>query len=98
MSDVPSNIEEFNRAAGLIFAQLYKAFPNPTDIDQIAIGRAFGIEGRWDTYQLPSGCIFLDLVRSTIEWLRAEGYIDGLRAVSERTELVGGFPNRLVSD
>jgi hypothetical protein len=82
MSDVPSNIEEFNRAAGLIFAQLYKAFPNPTDIDQIAIGKAFGIDFpvRWDTYELPSGCIFLDLVRSTIEWLRAEGYIDGLKS------------------
>jgi hypothetical protein len=76
MSDVPSNIEEFNRVAGLVFAQLYKAFPNPTDIDQIAIMRAFGVESRPDTYQLPSGCILIDLIRSTVEWLRAEGYID----------------------
>lgn len=37
---LPANIEEFNKAAGLVFAQLYAAFPEHIDIDQVAIASA----------------------------------------------------------
>ncbi len=75
MPSVPSNIEEFNKIAGLIFAQLYRAFPITEDIDRNAIAKAFDVsEGNWANHKLPSGRSFNDLLAHTIGWLRAEEY------------------------
>ncbi len=63
---MPANIEEFNKAAGLIFAQLYAAFPDQTDIDQTAIAKAFGVDGpNWATRILPSGRTLSSLLNRT---------------------------------
>jgi hypothetical protein len=40
MSTVPLNIQEFNTITGLIFAQLYKAFPGAENIDRAGIAKA----------------------------------------------------------
>jgi len=54
--EVPADIDEFNHAVGLIFTQLYAAFPEPIDIDQPAIAKAFGVDDRsWASHTLPSG-------------------------------------------
>jgi hypothetical protein len=75
MPTVPSNIEEFNKIAGLIFAQLYRAFPVAEDIDRNAIANAFEVaEGNWATHKLPSGRNFSELLAHTIGWLRVEEY------------------------
>jgi len=77
MSEVPSNIQEFNTIAGLIFAQLYLAFPILVDIDRpgIAIAMAMGVVGDdWSKDKLPSGRSFSDMLGHTISWLAAEDY------------------------
>jgi hypothetical protein len=76
MTDTPSNIEEFNRVAGLVFAQLYSSFPTVVDIDRGAIAKAMGVEGNdWSNHKLPSGRTLGQVVTYTIAWLNAEGYI-----------------------
>jgi hypothetical protein len=76
MSDLPSNIQEFNTIIGLIFAQLYKALPLIEDIDRAGIAKAMGVAcNDWSKHQLPSGRSFNDVLAHTIGWLNAEGYI-----------------------
>jgi hypothetical protein len=75
MPETPANIDDFNKIVGLIFAQLYRAFPAPVDIDRHAIARALGVpDGEWPTYAMPSGRTFYDLLSNTIGWLQLEGY------------------------
>ena len=76
MSATPLNIQEFNTITGLIFAQLYKAFPGVEDIDRAGIAKAMGVAGDdWSKHKLPSGRSFSDVLSYTIGWLKAEEYI-----------------------
>jgi hypothetical protein len=82
MSDVPLNVQEFNQVAGLIFAQLYRAFPGAVDINRAGIAEAMGVVGSdWGNHKLPSGQSFNDMLDYSIFWLRSEGYtrVAGLR-------------------
>lgn len=72
----PPNIEEFNQFAGLVFAQLYKAFPLPEDIDKAKIAEAMGVsDPDWSKYILPSGRSFNEMLAHTIAWLNSEDFI-----------------------
>ena len=76
MSELPPNMQDFNTVVGLIFAQLYKAFPEAINIDRFAVARAMGVpNSQWATYKLPSGTNFLAIWTHTIGWLNAEGFI-----------------------
>jgi hypothetical protein len=76
MPKLPPNIEEFNTIAGLIFAQLYQAFPILVDlIDRQAVAKAMGVGADLATHKLPSGRSFADVFVHTISWLNAEDYI-----------------------
>jgi hypothetical protein len=75
-SGPPANIIEFNRIAGLVFAQLYAQFPAIIDIDRQAIAAAFGVQGSdWTAHRLPSGKNFSEVLAHTIGWLKHQGYI-----------------------
>jgi hypothetical protein len=75
-SGPPANITEFNRIAGLVFAQLYAQFPAVIDIDRQAIANAFGVQGSdWSAHQLPSGKKLSEMLAHTIGWLNHQGYI-----------------------
>ena len=51
--EVPANIVEFNIIVGLIFAQLYEAFPVVVDlIDRDGIAKAMGVTGDWPSHKL----------------------------------------------
>jgi hypothetical protein len=79
IADVPANVEEFNKIAGLIFAQLYKAFPFIEDIDSHEIARAMEIGGSdadWTAHMLPSGRSFGQVLFHTMNWLIHQGYIE----------------------
>ncbi len=41
-ANIAANIQEFNTIAGLIFAQLYRAFPILVDIDRDSIAKGHG--------------------------------------------------------
>jgi hypothetical protein len=76
MSAEPLNIQEFNTITGLIFAQLYKAFPGVEDIDRAAIAKTMGVAGDdWSKHMLLSGRSFDKALAYTIGWLTAEEYI-----------------------
>jgi hypothetical protein len=77
LSDLPANIEEFNTIAGLIFAQLYKAFPVRLDLlDRQAIATAMGVPGtNWGAHILPSGQSFSTMLAYTLSWLVDQGYV-----------------------
>ena len=74
MSEAPKNIQEFNTIAGLIFAQLYVAFPVLVDIDRNSIAQAMGAAGGDWTHKLPSGRSVSEMLAYTISWLTAEEY------------------------
>jgi hypothetical protein len=75
MSDDPPNIQEFNVIAGLIFAQLYKTFPEFVNINRGGIAKQMGIEGNdWGAHKLPSGRTFSQALELTSYWLKAEDY------------------------
>ena len=82
MADLPANIEEFNTIAGLVFAQLYKAFPVRLDLlDRQAIASAMGIDpSNWPLHPLPSGQTFGTMMAYTLSWLVNEGYINAAGA------------------
>jgi hypothetical protein len=64
---VPSNIQEFNTVAGLIFAQLYRAFPVHKDIERAGIAKAMAVaEDAWKNHPLPLGRSFADVLAHTI--------------------------------
>src|ERR1700687_815043 len=74
--ELPRNIQEFNTIVGLVFGQLYRAFPEVKDLDRLAVGKAMGIpESDWATHTLPSGLSFAHMWAYTIGWLNAEGFI-----------------------
>jgi hypothetical protein len=74
--EVPANIAEFNTIVGLIFAQLYEAFPVSVDlIDRDGIARAMGVVGDWSAHKLPSGRTLNEMMAYTIAWLAAQGYM-----------------------
>jgi hypothetical protein len=56
-SSPPDNIRELNIIAGMIFAELYKAFPVAIPhLDRQAIADVFGAPaGTWNEFKLPSG-------------------------------------------
>jgi hypothetical protein len=70
----PANIAEFNKIAGLVFAQLYAQFPKMIDIDRYAIAKALGAEGSDWNHQLPSGATVGEQIANTIGWLNHQGY------------------------
>ena len=75
MADTPPNIKEFNTIAGLIFAQLYDAFPAVINVEAMAVARAMGIEGEaWNGHVLPSGQSFMAAFSNTIGWLGDEDF------------------------
>jgi hypothetical protein len=68
----PANIREFNEITGVIFAQLYAAFPDLTDINADRVAQALG-HSRQD--QLESGRTFAAMLSLTAGWLASEGFI-----------------------
>jgi hypothetical protein len=77
MAELPSNIQEFNTVAALVFGQLYKAFPVRVDlINREGIAEAMGFGGKeWATHKLPSGRTLSEVMAYTISWLNVENYI-----------------------
>jgi hypothetical protein len=76
MSGDPPNIQEFNTLAGLVFAQLYEAFPSRKNIDYVRVARGIGVEGDdWSAHKLPSGRALRATISETIDWLNAEEFI-----------------------
>jgi hypothetical protein len=73
--DTPANIHEFSTIAGLVFVQLYRAFPGSEDIDREVIAKAMGVIGNdWGAHKLPSGRSFGEMMMHTTIWLLDEGY------------------------
>jgi hypothetical protein len=76
MAELPSNIQEFNIVAGLVFGQLYKAFPVLIDLDRDALAEAMGFGGKdWAAHRMPSGRTLSEVIAYTISWLNVEKYI-----------------------
>jgi hypothetical protein len=88
-TEVPPNIQEFNTIAGLIFAQLFKAFPIPEDIDRDGIAKTFGVVGTdWGTHILPSGRSFNVVLSNTVGWLNVEEYTKAFGAQAAQRVLL----------
>ncbi len=69
---IPSNIREFNEVTGVIFAQLYAAFPDLVDINADVVAQALG-HSLQD--KLESGRLFGVVLSLTTGWLASEGFI-----------------------
>jgi hypothetical protein len=75
MPQTPPNIDEFNKIAAMVFAQLYKEFPVPIDINREVIAKAMDVpEKDWGNFTLPSGRSFAVILNTTIGWLKAAEY------------------------
>jgi hypothetical protein len=75
MPETPPNIDEFNKIAALVFAQLYREFPVPVDINREVVAQALGVpEKGWGDFMLPSGRSFATMLNTTIAWLKADEY------------------------
>jgi hypothetical protein len=75
MPETPPNIDDFNKIAALIFAQLYREFPVPVDINRAVIARALGApEKDWGNFMLPSGRSVDAMLNTTTGWLKADEY------------------------
>ncbi|MBP0439550.1 hypothetical protein [Tianweitania sediminis] len=83
-----NNIERFNTIVGLVFEQLYRAFPVPITIDEPAIAKAMGltVELKYhdDDPRFPpvaqignfdDGSSFNGMLWAALPWLVDEGYI-----------------------
>jgi hypothetical protein len=70
-SELPANIREFNEITGVIFAQLYAAFPDLLDIDPGTVAKALGHSV---DDQLESGRSFGVALSLTAGWLSREGF------------------------
>ena len=68
----PANIREFNEITGVIFAQLYAAFPDLIDINPDTIARVLGHSPQ---DKLQSGRTFMAMLSLTAGWLASEGFI-----------------------
>jgi hypothetical protein len=90
MAEAPANIQDFNQIAGMIFVQLYKAFPRVEDIDRNGIAQAVGVPlldgANWENHKLPSGRSFNEMLSHTIAWLNDQDYI----------KACGGHPSQRV--
>ena len=76
MPETPPNIDDFNKIAALVFAQLYREFPVPVNIEREAIAKALGTsEKDWGNFMLPSGRSFDAMLNATISWLKADEYM-----------------------
>jgi hypothetical protein len=69
---IPPIIREFNEVTGVIFAQLYAAFPDLIDINADAVAQTLGhsLQDR-----LESGRTFGVVLSLTAGWLASEGFI-----------------------
>ena len=75
MPQTPANIDDFNKIAALVFAQLYREFPVPVDINREVIAKAMDVpEKDWGNFVLPSGRSFAAMLNTTIGWLKADEY------------------------
>jgi hypothetical protein len=75
MPQTPANIDDFNKIAALVFAQLYREFPVPVDINREVIAKAMDVpEKDWGNFVLPSGRSFAAMLNTTIGWLKANEY------------------------
>lgn len=86
-----NRIDEFNQTVGHIFADLYREFPMPLDIDHAVIAEALGVtvefedgtehsaDGRSRRARkygnFPSGTQSFRLISETLKWLQKEGFI-----------------------
>jgi hypothetical protein len=88
-NELPDNIREFSAIAGIVLAQLYRAFPEIVNIDLEALAVAMGIDkSQWREEMLPSGRRFNSMQAYTIGWLNSEDYIRAFGASpSERVVL-----------
>jgi hypothetical protein len=68
----PPNIREFNEITGVIFAQLYGAFPDVIDIKADTVAHILG-HSLQD--KLESGRTFAAMLSLTAGWLASEGFI-----------------------
>jgi hypothetical protein len=71
----PSDVENFQKAAGTILAQLYDDFPMAISIDRVAIARALARTEDVLNAKLPSGMPLDEFLSSIIVWLREEDFI-----------------------
>lgn len=71
------NIEEFNIAAGCIFGECYKAFPQPISIFRSDIGAAIkeGMGVEFDPDHINMNDHEYKVVEHTLSWLIQAGYI-----------------------
>ena len=81
-----SNLDHFNAVTGLIFTQLYEAFPLTVRIDYVGILQALGLEpdlrhgtdGRQFVSQYPdfeNGTNSSAVLNGAVSWLEDEGFI-----------------------
>jgi hypothetical protein len=97
MPEQPPNIEEFNTIAGLILAQLYRAFPvqvQRTLIDRQSIAATMGAGGD-ESIKLKSGRSFGEMYGSTLLWLVDENFV---LAPGNRQGQGGMGPNLVLSN
>jgi hypothetical protein len=72
-SNLPPNMQEFNEITAVIFGQLYNAFPLPKNIDPDEIAAVLGLSN--PRHLMPSGRPFKELLSLTLQWLKAEHFI-----------------------
>ena len=70
---LPARIQEFNQITAVIFATLYKHFPEPITIENRGLARDLGFSVM---DPLPSGQIFQEVLGHTLNWLIEEGFIN----------------------
>jgi hypothetical protein len=74
MTDVPKNMESFNRVSLKLFARLYDSFPNPFDINPIVaneLGFAAVPQEATEEEAFNIGTSVVDVVK----WLAEEGFL-----------------------
>jgi hypothetical protein len=71
----PSDVENFQKAAGTVLAQLYDDFPMAISIDRVAIARALARTEDVLNAKVPSGRPYDEFLSNTIVWLQEEGFI-----------------------
>lgn len=69
---IPANVREFSEITGVIFAQLYAAFPDLVDVNAEAVARTLG-HSLQD--KLETGRTFAAVLSLTAGWLNSEGFV-----------------------
>jgi hypothetical protein len=96
--ELPPNIREFNEITGVIFAQLYQAFPLPEQIDPSRVAQmlGYGIDAK-----LGSGRPFNVVMAHALVWLADEGFterqtgINRFRLASKGLAAMNAVPEKL---